>query len=81
MKVIGKFIGETSCGFISDWVYEIRIGTDKKNQYVWVKDIHSSACCPYTNIHTLGANWEIPTNEPFRQHSISEYPVGNNWRK
>lgn len=66
MKVVGKFIGKTSCGFVTDRVYEIQINTGPKNRYVWVTDLHSSAACPYSNIHTLGENWEIPTSEPFR---------------
>ena len=70
MKIVGKFIGETSCGFVTNQVYQIVISTDTKNQFVWVKDSRSSACCPYTNIYTLAANWEIPT----------QTPIGNNRR-
>lgn len=55
-----KFIGQTSCGFISNQVYKIKIFTDKQNSYIWVKDLNSSARCPYSNIKTLSENWEIP---------------------
>jgi len=78
-----KFIGQTSCGFISNHVYQIKIFTDKNSQYIWVKDKNSRAKCPYSSIKTLSQNWEIPTKDEFSKIEIpiNELPVSNSyWR-
>ena len=74
-KVCARFIGETSCGFVSGRTYELEIFTDSR--WVWVKDKHSGAKCPYASIKALGNNWEIPSNEPFRFGEAGEMPVSN----
>lgn len=74
-RVKAKFIGETSCGFVSGFVYELEIYTDSR--WVWVRDKHSAAQCPYSSMKTLAENWEIPTKEDFRRHGPGETPVSN----
>lgn len=74
-KVTAKFTGQTSCGFISGRVYELEIFTDSR--WVWVRDKHSAAKCPYDSIRTLGNNWEIPTKEHFRWGEVGEMPQSN----
>lgn len=56
--VQGRFIGNTSCGFVSGQVYDLRLFT--KNGFLWAADAHSRAKCPYISIHALSLNWEIP---------------------
>lgn len=74
--ILGKFIGNTSCGFISDRVYSIKICTD--DNYIWVKNARGWGKCPYRSIHTLAANWEIPTKEPLLTiFGPGDSPVGN----
>lgn len=58
MNVKGRFIGTTSCGFITGKVYRIKIGAD--GPYISVRDVHDSRYCPYSSIATLSQNWEIP---------------------
>lgn len=79
-KVTGRFIGETSCGFVWGFVYELNLFTDSK--WIWAKDRNSAAACPYSSIKTLAENWEIPAKEPFRRHGAEEMPVSNRiWGK
>ena len=74
-RVEARFIGETSCGFVSGFVYELQIYTDSR--WVWVRDRNSAAKCPYSSIKTLAENWEIPTKEDFRRYGPGEVPVSN----
>lgn len=60
VKILGRFIGETSCGFVKGAVYDLVISTDTKNYFVWVKDKNGSGVCPYSSIRALAENWEIP---------------------
>lgn len=71
MNVTGRFIGSTSCGFVSGNVYRIKIGAD--GPYISVRDIHGSGYCPYRSIATLSQNWEIPPSKDV----VNVYPVGN----
>lgn len=78
-RIKARFIGSTSCGFISGFTYEIKIYTDKKDKYVWVKDLHGYGICPYSSIDTLAKNWEIPTHKDFNKNlRICDYPPSNN---
>lgn len=77
-----KFIGNSSCGFISGFVYHINIYTDDNNRYVWVRDLNGSGCCPYRSIKTLAENWEIPIKDEFIENiSIRDMPVSDNWMR
>lgn len=71
-RIIARFIGNTSCGFVTGKVYELEIYTDSK--WVWVKDRKGPAQCPYSSIRLLAQNWEIPAN---RNAEEKESPVSN----
>lgn len=74
-KVTARFIGQTSCGFVPDHVYELDIFTESR--WVWVRDRHSPAKCPYESIGALGDNWEIPSKKPFRFAEVWELPASD----
>ena len=78
MKATGRFIGTTSCGFVTGKVYEISITLlcDGAGDYIALKDLCGTGYCWYTSIRTLADNWEIPVNEKsgFR-NSISSKKV------
>lgn len=75
MNVVGKFIGETSCGFVSGNAYHIKIFQD--GPYISVRNRHGTGYCPYSSIQTLASNWEIPLKRDVK----NEFPVGNHqWR-
>jgi len=74
-RVKARFIEETSCGFVSGFVYELQIYTDSR--WVWVRDRNSAAQCPYSSIKTLAENWEIPAKEDSRRYRPFGMPVSN----
>ena len=58
MITIGKFIGKSSCGFITGNKYSIRLIW--KYGYFWVISLDGLGRCPYTSAKSLAKNWEIP---------------------
>lgn len=54
---VAKFIGKTSCGFVSGEEYYIK--TEVKGKYIWLYDCNSSASCPYESMETILDNWKI----------------------
>lgn len=62
LRVIAKFVGKTSCGFISGRTYIIY--TEVKHNLLWVHDSNSNADCPYKCLETFLKNWRI-YNETF----------------
>lgn len=74
-RVKARFIGETSCGFVSGFVYELQIYTDSR--WVWARDRNSAAKCPYSSIKTLAENWEIPAKGDSRRYRPFRMPVSN----
>ncbi len=62
MKAIkAEFVGQTSCGFVSNIIYEIKI--KQRDKWIWVYDKHSSAKCPYESLQSLAQNWKAPVPE------------------
>lgn len=58
MKIVAEFIGQTSCGFVSNGTYEIKMKF--KGKWIWIYDLHSAARCPYSNINKVAENWKMP---------------------
>jgi len=56
-KVVAKFVGKTSCGFISGRTYSLF--TEVKYNLLWVHDLNSNANCPYKCLETFLKNWRI----------------------
>lgn len=88
LRTPARFIGETSCGFISGWLYEVRVERRPGSPYLWVVDLHSPGRCPYTTVGTLAANWRIPADktgpdfgEEYRWQREHDRPAGNSWRR
>ena len=79
MKIKARFIGSTSCGFITGFVYYIRIYTDSNDKYVWVKNLRGLGLCPYRSIKTLAENWEIPVKDEFVVDHVLAYPMSDNY--
>lgn len=52
-----KFIGITSCGFISNHIYNIK--SEIKNNYIYIYAIGEKGCCPYHNLESFLQNWKI----------------------
>lgn len=80
--VKGRFIGNTSCGFVTNHEYTVKICrcrcvrpffNTKADNWLWVFDMHSGARCPYASIKLLADNWEIPV----KQEGDREIPVSN----
>lgn len=71
MRIKAEFIGQTSCGFVSNGIYEIKMKSDGK--WIWIYDLHSAARCPYSNINKVAENWRMPVSksERVRRFSIS----------
>lgn len=44
MRIKAEFIGQTSCGFVSNGIYEIKMLF--KGKWIWIFDRHSAARCP-----------------------------------
>lgn len=61
MKIKAEFIGQTSCGFVSNGIYEIKMVF--KGKWIWILDKHSAARCPYTSINKVAENWRMPVGE------------------
>lgn len=61
MKIVAKFIGRTSCGFVSNGTYEIKMKF--KDKWIWIYDLHSAARCPYSNINKVAENWRMPVEK------------------
>ena len=53
--MVAKFIGKTSCGFITGKVYDIKIYT--RDNLIIIEDLQSNATCPYSSIKTVNDNW------------------------
>lgn len=64
-RLYGRFIGQTSCGFVHNHQYFLksRVGTcvigGKNVCCIVLTDVNSRACCPYDSIESLLQNWEI----------------------
>lgn len=71
MNITGRFIGQTSCGFVSGNVYHLKMYVD--GPYISLRDRRGPGYCPYSSISTLAQNWEIPSMKDV----INEHPVGN----
>lgn len=71
MNVTGRFIGNTSCGFVSGNVYHLKMYTS--GPYIILRDRQGSGYCPYSSIANVAQNWEIPNT----QDVVNIYPVGN----
>ena len=71
MKARGKFIGQTSCGFVTGNVYTVKMKLD--GPYISLKDVRGPGYCPYKSIATLAQNWDIP----YSKDHVNEYPIGN----
>lgn len=61
MKIKAEFIGQTSCGFVSNGIYEIKMVF--KGKWIWIFDRHSAARCPYSSIKKVAENWRMPVGE------------------
>lgn len=61
MRIKAEFIGQTSCGFVSNGIYEIKMVF--KGKWIWVFDRHSAARCPYSSINKVAENWRMPVSE------------------
>lgn len=61
MKIKAEFIGQTSCGFVSNGIYEIKIVF--KGKWIWIYDLHSAAKYPYSNINKVAENWRMPISQ------------------
>lgn len=61
MAIWARFIGKTSCGFVSNKVYRVDMFGDEG--YIWIKAKGGHAICPYSNLKTLAENWEIPAKD------------------
>lgn len=67
--MVGRFVGETSMGFIHGKLYELKSSiepiafkddfkTDMKTCIV-LRDKHSKAWCPYNSLEAILRNWEF----------------------
>lgn len=57
-----RFIGKTSCGFVTNHIYNIHTKIVPMRKYescIVVYDNNSSALCPYSRMETFLDNWEI----------------------
>lgn len=61
MKIKAEFIGQTSCGFVSNGIYEIKMVF--KGKWIWIYDLHSAARCPYSSINKVAENWRMPVSK------------------
>lgn len=61
MKIKAEFIGQTSCGFVSNGIYKIKMVF--KGNWIWIYDLHSAARCPYSNINKVAENWRMPISQ------------------
>lgn len=61
MRIKAEFIGQTSCGFESNGIYEIKMVF--KGKWIWIFDRHSAARCPYSSINKVAENWRMPVGE------------------
>lgn len=63
--ILAKFIGKDgSMGFRNGKVYNIRTWVKRANVFtktawIWVEETDCGKKCPYTNVETFLANWEI----------------------
>jgi len=53
--MVAKFIGKTSCGFITGEIYSIKIYT--RDNFIIIEDTQSEAICPYSSIKVVNDNW------------------------
>ena len=86
LRIEARFTGNTSCGFISGWLYEIDILRRHGDPYLWVVDVHGPGCCPYSTMAAVTANWMIPADKAghafrteYNWQREHERPVGNGW--
>ena len=61
MRIKAEFIGQTSCGFVSNAIYEIKMVF--KGKWIWIFDRHSAARCPYSSINKVAENWRMPVGD------------------
>lgn len=61
MRIKAEFIGQTSCGFVSNGIYEIKMVF--KGKWIWIYDLHSAARCPYSSINKVAENWRMPVGK------------------
>lgn len=60
-----KFIGQSSCGFKTDEIYEITTKCsdiyirNKKTPCLCVMDSKSKKWCPYSNLESFLRNWNL----------------------
>lgn len=60
-----RFVGKTSCGFISNRIYdvEIRSGLVRTNgkikECVIITDKNGGGRCPYESLNGINANWKL----------------------
>jgi hypothetical protein len=54
----GKFIGKSSCGFITGRSYRIHLTW--AHGYYWINSLDGPGRCPYSSAEALAKNWEIP---------------------
>lgn len=63
--MIGRFVGETSMGFVHGKTYFIKskietVRVGRKNvSCICIYDVHSKAWCPYEDLYVLIKNWDI----------------------
>lgn len=75
MRIKAKFKGQTSCGFITNAIYDIEI--KKRGKWIWVFDNRSSAHCPYSNLQTLADNWIAPVSKDDGERITHLSPISN----
>ncbi len=61
MRIKAEFIGQTSCGFVTNGIYNIKI--KPKGKWIWVYSSFNGARCPYSSIQKLAENWRMPVDK------------------
>lgn len=87
LRTTARFTGNTSCGFITGWLYEVKVERRRGSPYLWVIDLHGPGRCPYGTIKDIAANWRMPAdkagpafqNEYYWQRE-NDRPAGDGWR-
>lgn len=70
------FIGRTSCGFVENTSYRIRI--KYKDNCIWVFDRDGWGRCAYSDFDTMAANWHIgASNAAYFQSRGKKFPLSN----
>lgn len=64
-RIVARFIGRNSCGFVNGRVYQLKSSVEIENKvfmpkaYLWIEDCFGFGKCPYDSLEKILENWEV----------------------